>query len=93
MRSEAALDDFYDELRDRYGKLPEEAENLILLNRIRILASRANIRKVSAVNGTLALHGPGGSIYRENGKLPRLDPRDSFRLRMRKLLDLLRKLG
>ncbi len=93
IRSETALDDFYDELRDRYGKLPEEVENLILLNRIRILASRANIRKVSAVNGTLALHGPGGSIYRENGKLPRLDPRDSFRLRMRKLLDLLHKLG
>ena len=93
IRSEAMLDDFKDELRDRYGKLPPEVENLLLLNRVRILASLAGIRKVSAVNGTLALHGAGGSIYRENGKLPRLDPRDSFRLRMRKLLDLLHKLG
>ncbi|MBE6358741.1 MAG: transcription-repair coupling factor [Lentisphaerae bacterium] len=93
IRSEQALEDFYEELRDRYGKLPEETENLLILNQIRILGSIAGIRKVSVVNGMVHLHGSGGVIYRENGRLPRLDPRDSFRLRIRKLTDLLRKLA
>ena len=87
------LDEFAAELRDRYGKLPEAAENLILLHRFRILAALANIRKVSVVNGVVSLHLPGNSLYRENGRLPRLDPRDSVRLRARRLLDLLNKAG
>ena len=93
IRSESMLDEFAAELRDRYGKLPEAAENLILLHRFRILAALANIRKVSVVNGVVSLHLPGNSLYRENGRLPRLDPRDSVRLRARRLLDLLNKAG
>ena len=93
IRSETALEEFAEELRDRYGILPDEVENLLLLNHLRILACLADIRKVSVVNGVVSLHGPGGTLYRENGKLPRLDPRDSLRLRTRRLLDLLRKAG
>lgn len=93
IRSESMLDDFADELRDRYGVLPPEAENLLTLNRLRIAAALANIRKVSVVDGAVYLHRPGGVIYRKNGKIPRLDNRDSFRLRIRKLLDLLHDLG
>jgi transcription-repair coupling factor (superfamily II helicase) len=93
IRSERALDEFSEELRDRYGRLPEEAENLITLNRIRIIAALHNVRKVSVVDGVLYLHKAAGVIYRENGKLPRLDERDSFRLRIRRLLDILYKLG
>ena len=93
IRSVEMLEDFADELRDRYGKLPVEVENLLMLNKIRILAALADIRKVSVVNGVVSLHGKGGSLYRENGKLPRLDARDSLRLRCRKLLDLLGRFG
>ena len=93
IRSESALDDFTAELRDRYGKIPESVNNLLILNRLRILAALGNIRKVSIVDGMVYLHGPGGTIYRQNGKLPRLDYRDSFKLRIRRLLDLLGNLG
>lgn len=93
IRSESALEDFRDELRDRYGKIPEETENIITLNRLRIIAALNNIRKISVADGMLYLHGPGGEIYRESGKIPRLDLRDSFRLRTRRLIDLLHKAG
>ncbi|MBO7330107.1 MAG: transcription-repair coupling factor [Lentisphaeria bacterium] len=93
IRSMAMLEDFAAELCDRYGKLPPETENLLTLNRVRILAALQNIRKVSIVDGAVYLHGTGGSIYRKNGKIPRLDYRDSFRLRIRKLLDLLENFG
>jgi transcription-repair coupling factor (superfamily II helicase) len=93
IRSLEMLDDFADELLDRYGKLPNEVLNLLMMNRLRILAMLGNIRKISVVNGVVSLHGPGGSLYRENGRLPRLDARDSFRLRCRKLTDLLERAG
>ena len=93
IRSVAMLEDFAAELRDRYGKLPAETENLLTLNHLRILAALQDIRKVSIVDGAVYLHGPGGAIYRKNGKIPRLDYRYSFRLRIRKLLDLLEHLG
>ena len=89
IKSVEALEEFSDELSDRYGKLPDEMENLLILNHFRILASRRNIRKVSVADGVVSIHLPGGSIYRENGKLPRLDPRDSIRLRIKKMLNLL----
>jgi transcription-repair coupling factor (superfamily II helicase) len=93
IRNENALEDFHNELTDRYGKLPDEVENLLILNHFRIIAAQKNIRKISVVNNIVSLHGPSGNIYRENGKLPRLDSRDSFRLRIRKIFDLLNKCG
>ncbi|MBR2626516.1 MAG: transcription-repair coupling factor [Lentisphaeria bacterium] len=93
IRNENALEDFHNELTDRYGKLPDEVENLLVLNHFRIIAAQKNIRKISVVNNIVSLHGPSGSIYRENGRLPRLDSRDSFRLRIRKIFDLLNKCG
>ncbi len=92
VRSEIMLDDLADEMRDRYGKLPEVMENLVTLNRLRILASLQNLRKISVVDGAVYLQGPGGSIYRKDGRIPRLDYRDSCRLRIKKLINLLQQL-
>ncbi|MBR7121301.1 MAG: transcription-repair coupling factor [Lentisphaeria bacterium] len=89
IRSPEMLEEFAEELRDRYGKLPECVQNLLMLNKFRVLAMHNGIRRISVVNGIVSLHGPGGSLYRENGKLPRLDARDSLRLRCRKLAELL----
>ncbi len=43
------------ELRDRYGDLPEPAENLIRMAEIKILAARAGIDKVSFKKGALSI--------------------------------------
>jgi transcription-repair coupling factor (superfamily II helicase) len=92
VRSEIMLDDLADEMRDRYGKLPEVMENLVTLNRLRILASLQNLRKISVVDGAVYLQGPGGSLYRKDGRIPRLDYRDSCRVRIKKLVNLLQQL-
>ena len=92
IRSEYALEEFKEELRDRYGRLPECTENLLTLNLLRILCALNNIHKLTVVNGTVSLHLPGAKIYRDHtGKLPRLDSRDPFRLRIRRLIDFCRK--
>lgn len=43
------------ELKDRYGDLPEPAENLIRMAEIKILAARAGIEKVSFKKGALSI--------------------------------------
>ena len=45
-----------DELLDRYGRLPSEAENLIEVIRIKILARRLGILRIETQRGELVLH-------------------------------------
>ena len=45
--SEEDIQDIIDEIIDRYGVMPEELENLIDIARIKILAQRANVIKIS----------------------------------------------
>ena len=53
----AGADEFSDELRDRYGPLPEPAEALVLLTRIRILGRRLRAQRVSIdSDGRTKLH-------------------------------------
>ena len=91
LSSEDRLEDFRTELRDRFGKLPPAAENLLELARCRILVAQAGYRKLNVANNIVSLSGPGGRLYRENGSLPRLDPRDPPRLRLLHLLLFTRK--
>ena len=51
LESEAALDDYRDELVDRFGKLPEETVNLLEVTRLRILAALAGYRIFTVVEG------------------------------------------
>ncbi len=92
LQSEAALDDFEAELRDRYGKIPETTRNLLKVTRLRILAALADYRQLSVINGKVTLNNPGGTIYRlPDGNAPRIDYRDSLELRLRHLTEILRK--
>ncbi len=90
LASEAELDDFAAELRDRYGKIPPEAENLLAAVRLRILAARAGYENFSVIEGRVTLKNPGGTVYRINGLQPVIDYRDPPELRMVHLLHILR---
>ena len=90
--SEPALDDFAVELRDRYGKLPSQATNLIEAVRLRILAARAGYENFSVIDGRVTLKNPGGTVYRVNGMQPIVDYRDPPELRMVHLLAIMRRL-
>ena len=91
LQNEQALDDFADELRDRYGKLPEATKNLLNVTRVRILAGLADYRQLSVIDGRVTMNNPGGTIYRlPDGTAPRLDNRDTPQLRLKQLTAIVR---
>ena len=92
LQSEEALDDFALELRDRYGALPESVKNLLMVTRVKILTAKADFRQLSVVNGRVSMNNPGGTVYRlADGNAPRIDYRDPPELRMRHLINIIRK--
>ncbi len=91
LRSEAELADLTAELRDRYGKLPPPAENLLAVVRLRLLAARAGYENFNVLDGKVTLKNPGGTVYRlPDGRIPTIDIRDRPELRMVHLLEILR---
>ena len=57
---------------------------------IRILAGKGKFRKLTVANGIVSLHHASGEIFRKDGKLPRIDPRDSLRMKLHHLITHLR---
>jgi transcription-repair coupling factor (superfamily II helicase) len=67
--------------RDRFGLLPEAAENLLVMTEIRLAASQRKITQVEAREGKLILT-RGGDYVQIGGKFPRLsavDPNGQLR--------------
>jgi len=54
-RDEAELEPIRDEILDRYGPMPEEAENLLRVIRLKIRARRLRVTAVDAARGELVL--------------------------------------
>ena len=70
LRDEDAARAIEDELRDRFGPLPWQAQNLVYVARLRVAAAEAGVRSVTRSNGriTLQLHdeigGARGALQR-----------------------------
>ncbi|MDD3886609.1 MAG: transcription-repair coupling factor [Victivallaceae bacterium] len=90
LNTETELDDFADELSDRFGKLPEPACNLLEVTRLRILAARAGYEKLSVADGKVFLSRGGLNMYRKFGKIPFISYKNPLKLRMTLLLEILR---
>jgi transcription-repair coupling factor (superfamily II helicase) len=54
-RSEAEVDTFREELVDRFGKIPLEAEHLLEVIKIKILLTRLSIKKLEETSSQLVL--------------------------------------
>jgi transcription-repair coupling factor (superfamily II helicase) len=78
------LEDFRQELRDRYGPLPEPAEWLLRQAELRLLASRWQIATVHLEGPAEGTVGPTDVVlrYRSTRKIKRLAERSSGRLRV-----------
>ncbi len=78
------LEDFRNELRDRYGSLPEQAEWLLRLAELRLLAARWQIATVHLEGPKEGSVGPTDVVlgYRSPRKAKRLAQRSGGRLRV-----------
>ena len=65
------LDAFTGELRDRFGRLPESAENLLAVARLRISAKAKNISSVSVYDEKIVLE-RGHAVLKPGGFVPRI---------------------
>ena len=52
-----------EEMRDRFGPLPDEARNLLTTVRLKILATAARVHAISLDRDTLALRLEAGGLY------------------------------
>ncbi|MBE6370387.1 MAG: DEAD/DEAH box helicase [Lentisphaerae bacterium] len=78
------------ELSDRFGKLPVEVENLLVLSQIKILAGKARYTSLSVVNNKVLLRRGQSCTYRSNGKLPTVNGNASAAVRLQELLRIVR---
>ena len=84
------LADFKAELIDRFGKLPEPAENLLFVLKLKLLTAQTGYRSLHVIDGIVTLQNPNQEVYRlKNGKRPHLDYRDAPALRLRQLEKIL----
>ena len=82
-----ALADYQEELRDKYGKLPPNAEAMLSTVRLRILGSECGFHSISCRDGKIYLE-KEGSLYRPGGMLPKLNPQWSPEKKLESLLGL-----
>ncbi|MEW6571049.1 MAG: transcription-repair coupling factor [Nitrospirota bacterium] len=71
-KTEDALDDIRSEMEDRFGKIPAEAENLIEVMRLKIMARKLFIANIKEVDGRVRM------IFSPETKV---EPRNIFALR------------
>lgn len=57
-----SLDELRSELRDRFGRLPDQVEQLIDLFKIRLVAIQKNVKRIAFDEGTLKIYCEGDSI-------------------------------
>lgn len=57
-----SLDGLRSELRDRFGRLPDQVEQLIDLFKIRLVAIQKNVKRIAFDEGTLKIYCEGDSI-------------------------------
>ncbi len=91
LTGENDVEEFRKELIDRYGKLPESAENLLKITTLKIMTALAGYTSLSVGEGRVQLLKAGGNIYREEGKVPYIDYRNPPQLRLAILKEILRR--
>jgi transcription-repair coupling factor (superfamily II helicase) len=84
IRRQERLEDFRQELRDRFGQLPEPAEWLLRLSELRLLAARWQVATVHLEKPAENTPGPIDVVlgYRSDRRIKRLAGRSKGRLRI-----------
>ncbi len=89
--SESKIEEFREELEDRYGNLPEPAKNMLKVTLVKIFAARQAYTAVHVEDGKVFFR-TSRKVYRRNGILPTINYRNSPLIRLNNLLDIARLL-
>ncbi len=86
--NDASVEQVAARLRDRFGTLPEPAENLLLLARVKLAAAAAGLEHLEVKDDRLMMRRKGDFVL-INGKFPRLTSKGRI-LRLREILQVLK---
>jgi len=73
LATEEAVERLADELRDRFGRTPVAVENMLEVARIRIAASKADLREVEVREAKVYLKEADGRFRQDRHRFPRVD--------------------
>ena len=89
--SEEKMEEFREELEDRYGNLPEQAKNMLDVTLVKVFAATQGYNAVHVENQKVSFKS-SRKVYRRNGVLPIINYRNSPNVRLKNLLDIARLL-
>lgn len=79
------------EMRDRFGPLPESVKRMVDVARLRVLASARGVRIVE-VSGEKVIITKGRDYLKLDGRFPRLDPKAAPSEKIKRLIDIISEL-
>jgi len=74
LRDETEIEALSSEFQDRFGELPEMAENLFYQMRVKLRAEAAGLSSINWESGQIILRYPSSSDDKEGRRLPDLGP-------------------
>ena len=89
--SEEKIEEFREELEDRYGTLPEQAKNMLEVTLVKVFAAKQGYSAVHVENQKVSFK-TSRKVYRRNGILPIINYRNSPNIRLKNLIDIARLL-
>ncbi|MDT8389099.1 MAG: transcription-repair coupling factor [Lentisphaeria bacterium] len=81
IHAEDDLNQFEEELVDRFGPLPSPADTLLTISAIRVLAENKGIQELTVSKGRVLMKANGATVGAVDGRVPRLtmtNPRDQL---------------
>jgi len=89
--SESKMDEFREELEDRYGNLPEQAKNMLDVTLVKVFAAQNAYTAVHVEDEKVSFR-TSRKLYRRNGIQPTINYQNSPQVRLKNLLDIARLL-
>ncbi|MBU8902305.1 MAG: hypothetical protein KOO69_06165, partial [Victivallales bacterium] len=85
--SESKMDEFREELEDRYGNLPEQAKNMLDITLVKVFAAKSTYTAVHVENEKVSFKNTR-KLYRRNGIQPTINYQNPPQTRLKNLLDI-----
>lgn len=85
------LNEFEDEIEDRFGNIPESGINMLKITEIKILVAVAGYNSVTVTDNKIYIKNDQ-TVYRPNGSVPAIHPQNPAKFKLKYLLEIARLL-